>query len=84
MLALTAPVPVGTMIAFDCGRDENGGRLTDRCRRRILFNTLDQDAGYDTAVSDESIRGVADNWSPAPAKRNVICHHLNYSCPRSD
>ncbi len=25
------------------------------------------------------IRGVADNRSPAPTKRNVICHHLNYS-----
>ena len=46
--------------------------------RGVLFDTLYQDAGHDIAVSDDSIRGVADAHHPAPAKRNVICHHLNY------
>ena len=53
-------------------------KLIAKLGRGVLFDTLYQDAGHDIAVSDDSIRGVADARHPAPAKYNVICHHLNY------
>lgn len=43
-----------------------------------LFDALYQDAAHDIAVSDASIRSIADTRTPPPRKYSVICHHLNY------
>ncbi len=58
--------------------DQLIARLIAKVGRGILFDLLYQNAGHDIAVQDDSIRGIADDRSPAPKKSNVICHHLNY------
>jgi len=58
--------------------DQVAARLIAKVGRGILFDTLYQDAGHDIAVSLDSIRHVADTRTPSPAKRTIVCHHLNY------
>lgn len=53
-------------------------KLIANVGRGFLFDTLYHDAAHDIAVSSASIRGVADVRNPAPVKKDVICHHLNY------
>ncbi len=53
-------------------------KLTAKIGREVRFDTIYPDVGHDIAVSDYSIRGVADARSPAPIKDGVACHHLNY------
>jgi len=58
--------------------DQLAARLVAKVGSGILFDTIYQNAGHDIAVSDDSIRGVADDRTPPPKKQNVVCHHLNY------
>ena len=48
--------------------DQFAAKLIAKVGGGILFDTLYQDAGHDIAVSDDSIRGVADNRTPPPQK----------------
>ena len=58
--------------------DQMMARLVAKVGTGIIFNALYQNAGHDIAVSNDSIRGIADDRTPAPKKQSVICHHLNY------
>ena len=53
-------------------------RLIAKVGTGIVFDALYQNAGHDIAVSDDSLRGIADDRTPAPKKQSVVCHHLNY------
>jgi pimeloyl-ACP methyl ester carboxylesterase len=53
-------------------------KLTAKIGKGALFDALYRDAGHDIAVSLASIQGVPDARQPAPLKREVGCHHLNY------
>ena len=44
-------------------------KLLANVYRCIVFNTPEQDAGCDIAVTDESIRGISDDQTPLPEKR---------------
>ena len=58
--------------------DKIMARLVAKVGTGILFDALYQNTGHDIAVSNDSIRGIADDRTPAPKKQFVICHHLNY------
>jgi len=58
--------------------DKIMARLIAKVGTGMIFDALYQNAGHDIAVSNDSIRGIADNRTPAPKKQFVICHHLNY------
>jgi pimeloyl-ACP methyl ester carboxylesterase len=58
--------------------DQMAAKLIAKVGTGVLFDALYQNAGHDIAVADDSIRGIADNRTPAPKKSSVICHHLNY------
>ena len=58
--------------------DQIMARLVAKVGTGLIFDALYQNAGHDIAVSDDSIRGIADNRTPTPKKQFVICHHLNY------
>ena len=63
------------------GRPRSGklvARLVAKVGDGALFDLLYADAGHDIAVSLDSIQGVPDSRTPAPSKRQVACHHLNY------
>ena len=53
-------------------------RLIAKVGNGMIFDALYHNAGHDIAVSDDSIRGIAADRTPAPKKQFVICHHLNY------
>jgi hypothetical protein len=58
--------------------DQLMAKLVAKVGTGIVFDAIYHNAGHDIAVSDESIFGVPCDRSPAPIKRNVICHHMNY------
>ena len=43
-----------------------------------LFELLFHHVAHDMAVSDDSIQNVSSSRTPAPARCDIICHHLNY------
>lgn len=71
-------IVAGDIRDFKESSDQLAARLIAKLGTGIVFDTLYQNIGHDIAVSDDSIRGVADNRTPVPRKSNVICHHLNY------
>ena len=71
-------IVAGDIRDYQESADQLVARLIAKIGGGILFDKLYQNAGHDIAVSDDSIRGVADDRTPAPKKQNVICHHLNY------
>ena len=58
--------------------DQLMAKLVAKVGTGVMFDAIYQNAGHDIAVSSKSICGVPDDRSPAPSKRNVICHHMNY------
>jgi pimeloyl-ACP methyl ester carboxylesterase len=52
--------------------------LTEKIGKGALFDALYRNEGHDIAVALESIEGVPEPREPAPARREVACHHLNY------
>ncbi len=71
-------IVAGDIRDYEESADKLAAKLIAKVGSGVLFDTLYQDAGHDIAVSDDSIRGIADDRTPAPTKHNVICHHLNY------
>ena len=53
-------------------------RLVAKLGQGVLFDQLYRGAGHDLAVGTASIEGVPDPRLPAPQRRTVACHHLNY------
>lgn len=53
-------------------------RLIAKAGTGIVFDAIYHNEGHDIAVSNASIRGVAEDRTPIPKKHSVICHHLNY------
>jgi pimeloyl-ACP methyl ester carboxylesterase len=71
-------IVAGDIRDFKESSDILSAKLIAKLGTGIVFDTLYQSAGHDIAVSDDSIRGVAADRTPAPIKSTVICHHLNY------
>ena len=71
-------IVAGDIRDFQESSDQMAAKLIAKVGTGIVFDTLYQNEGHDIAVSDDSIRGVADDRAPAPKKSNVVCHHLNY------
>jgi pimeloyl-ACP methyl ester carboxylesterase len=71
-------IVAGDIRDYNESADQMIAKLIAKIGRGIVFDALYQNAGHDIAVSDDSICGVADNRTPAPIKKSVICHHLNY------
>lgn len=71
-------IVAGDIRDFQESADQMTAKLIAKVGTGIVFDTLYQNEGHDIAVSDGSIRGVADDRTPAPKMSNVVCHHLNY------
>jgi hypothetical protein len=71
-------IVAGDIRGYRESSDRLAAQLIAKVGTGILFDTLYQNAGHDIAVSDDSIRAVAEDRTPAPKKKNVVCHHLNY------
>lgn len=71
-------IVAGDIRGYEESSDEFAAKLIAKVGTGILFDALYLKAGHDIAVSDASIRGVADARTPPPTKHNVFCHHLNY------
>ncbi len=76
--AVQYTIVAGDIRDYQESADQIMARLIAKVGRGIVFDTLYHNEGHDIAVSEDSIRGVADDRIPAPQKSNVICHHLNY------
>jgi hypothetical protein len=53
-------------------------KVLDKAGKGFVFNLLFGARPHDIAVSVESILGVDGGRNPAPVRKNVACHHLNY------
>lgn len=71
-------IVAGDIRDFKESSDQFAAKLIAKLGTGIVFDTLYQSASHDIAVSDDGIRGVASDRTPAPNKSTVICHHLNY------
>lgn len=68
----------GDIRGYDEGADALMARLTAKLGKGPLFDRLYRRAGHDIAVATASIAGVPQARTPAPERRDVPCHHLNY------
>ncbi|TWT51802.1 caspase family protein [Allorhodopirellula solitaria] len=71
-------IVAGDIRDYQDSADQIMARLVAKVGTGIAFDALYHNDGHDIAVSDDSIRGIADDRIPAPTKHNVVCHHLNY------
>ena len=71
-------IVAGDIRDYEESADQLMAKLVAKVGRGIFFDAIYHNTGHDIAVSNESICGIPDDRSPAPAKRNVICHHMNY------
>jgi pimeloyl-ACP methyl ester carboxylesterase len=53
-------------------------KVLDKVGKGFVFGLLFGAHPHDIAVSVESILGVDGGRNPAPVRKNVPCHHLNY------
>jgi len=75
---ITYTIIAGDIRDYKESADQLIAKLVAKVGTGIVFDAIYQNSGHDIAVSDQSICGVPDDRSPAPVKRNAICHHLNY------
>ncbi len=53
-------------------------KLLSKLGKGVVFDLLFGPKAHDLAVSVESILGVNGARTPAPLRKNLACHHLNY------
>lgn len=68
----------GDVSDYDAGDDPLLGRIVAKLGKGPVFDLMYQGAGHDLAVSTASGLGVPDPRDPAPGRRQIACHHMNY------